>query len=149
MISLDRFHLPEMKMDMWPSQWSAIWAIMLLQNSPKKSFSGLQQDSNPWPLRSRCSALPKQKPRVQIPLKPQKTFFEPFRNCLNCDSLWWSHIHFHLYYRSSDNFILSARKLHHDSEWPDHRPAGPGATECMSYLTVKNIPMGDPRAKSA
>ena len=24
----------------------------------KKSFSGLQWDSDPWPLRSRCSALP-------------------------------------------------------------------------------------------
>ena len=29
-----------------------------LQNSPKKSFSGLQRDSYPWPLRWRCSALP-------------------------------------------------------------------------------------------
>ena len=29
-----------------------------LRSSPKKSFSGLQRDSNPWPLRSRCSALP-------------------------------------------------------------------------------------------
>ena len=30
-----------------------------LRNSPKKSFSqGPQQDSNPWPLRSRCSVLP-------------------------------------------------------------------------------------------
>ena len=28
------------------------------ENSPKKSFSGLQRDSNPRPLRSRCSALP-------------------------------------------------------------------------------------------
>ena len=29
-----------------------------LRSSPEKSFSGLQRDSNPWPLRSRCSALP-------------------------------------------------------------------------------------------
>ena len=29
-----------------------------LRNSPKKRISGLQRDSNPWPLRSRCSALP-------------------------------------------------------------------------------------------
>ena len=28
------------------------------ENSPKKSFSGLQRDSNPWLLRQRCSALP-------------------------------------------------------------------------------------------
>ena len=28
------------------------------ENSPKKRFSGLQRDSNPWPLRWRCSALP-------------------------------------------------------------------------------------------
>ena len=28
------------------------------ENSPKKSFSGLQRDSNAWPTRSRCSALP-------------------------------------------------------------------------------------------
>ena len=27
-------------------------------------------------------------------LKPRKTFFGLFRNCLNCDSLRWSHIHF-------------------------------------------------------
>ena len=32
---------------------------------------------------------------VRIPLKPQKTFFSGyFRNCLNCDSLRWSHTHF-------------------------------------------------------
>ena len=29
-----------------------------LRSSRKKGFSGLQQDLNPWPLRSRCSALP-------------------------------------------------------------------------------------------
>ena len=29
-----------------------------LRSSPKKSFSGLQRDSNLWPLRSCCSALP-------------------------------------------------------------------------------------------
>ena len=40
-----------------------------LRNSPKKSILGLQRDSNPWP-------------------------FGLFRNCLNCDSLRWSHIHF-------------------------------------------------------
>ena len=45
-------------------QWNEYMTITVesqfkqLQNSPKKSFSGLQQDSNPWPLRSHCSALP-------------------------------------------------------------------------------------------
>ena len=36
-----------------------------------------------------------QRPRVRIPLKPPKSFFRAFfRNCLNCDSLRWSHTHF-------------------------------------------------------
>ena len=113
------------------------------ENSPKKRFSGLQRDSNPWPLRSRCSALPALDficiPAVHIisfcvsflsrvdelnklaglqcmglhssklvehcsanaeatgsnPVEAPKTFFSGyFRNCLNCDSLRWSHTHF-------------------------------------------------------
>ena len=36
----------EKEMNTWPSQYT------------KKGFSGLQRDSNPWPLRSHCSALP-------------------------------------------------------------------------------------------
>ena len=55
-----------------------------LQKSPKKVFSGLQQDSKPWPL---CSRRSVQRPRVRIPLKPQKTVLGLFHNCLNCDSL--------------------------------------------------------------
>ena len=32
---------------------------------------------------------------LKPPLKPRKTFFSgDFRNCLNCDSLRWSHTHF-------------------------------------------------------
>ena len=83
------------------------------ENSPKKSFSGLQRDSNPWPLRSRCSALPAELWRpirwrlanywVHQPVKGMKHWMKwcelreykcYFRNCLNCDSLWWSHTHF-------------------------------------------------------
>ena len=29
-----------------------------------------------------------------VQLKPRETFFGLFRNCLDCDSLRWSHIHF-------------------------------------------------------
>ena len=35
---------------------TAIWAIANF--SPKKKISGVQRDSNPWPLRLWCSALP-------------------------------------------------------------------------------------------
>ena len=36
-----------------------------------------------------------QRPRVRIPLNPRKNVFSGyFRNCLNCDSLRWSHTHF-------------------------------------------------------
>ena len=41
---------------MWPSQ---LWLrFQQSQIKPKKMFSGLQRDSNPWPLRQRCSAPP-------------------------------------------------------------------------------------------
>ena len=38
----------------------AIAAIAAIANYPEigKRISGLQRDSNPWSLRSRCSALP-------------------------------------------------------------------------------------------
>ena len=50
------------------------------ENSPKKRFSGLQREEGF---------------RGFIPLKPRKSFFSGyFRNCLNCDSLRWSHTHF-------------------------------------------------------
>ena len=40
------------------------------------------------------------------PVEAPKNFFSGyFRNCLNCDSLRWSHTHFHLYSRSSHHFI--------------------------------------------
>ena len=48
-----------------------------------------------------------QRPRVRIPLKPRKTFFSGyFRNCLNCDSLRWSHTHF-----INISFILSTYRV--------------------------------------
>ena len=34
------------------------------------------------------------RPRVRIPLKPRILFFGLFRNCLNCDSVRWSHTQF-------------------------------------------------------
>ena len=66
------------------------------------SFHGLMNSIN-WPasciwvfiaqLGEHCSAT--QRPRVRIPsVKPRKTFSGYFRNCLNCDSLRWSHSHF-------------------------------------------------------
>ena len=86
------------------------------ENSPKKSFSGRQRDSNPWPLRSRCSAFSVNWPALSVwvfiaqlgehcsanaeatgsnPVEAPKNFFSGyFRNCLNCDSLRWSHTHF-------------------------------------------------------
>ena len=37
---------------------AVVIAISAISKYPIKSFSGLQRDSNRWPLRSRCSALP-------------------------------------------------------------------------------------------
>ena len=37
--------------------WSPQWLLQFKQIT-RKIFSGLQQDSNPWPLSYRCSALP-------------------------------------------------------------------------------------------
>ena len=84
------------------------------ENSPKKRFSGLQRDSNPWPLRGlnlsinwpassvwafiaqlgeHCSA--NAEATGSNPVEAPKIFFSGyFRNCLNCDSLRWSHTHF-------------------------------------------------------
>ena len=107
------------------------------ENSPKKSFSGIQRDSNPWPLRwlhthficipavhiisfsvsflSRVDELNKlaslqymdlhssagtalqrlRRGHVSNRVEAPKNFFLGyFRNCLNCDSLRWSHTHF-------------------------------------------------------
>ena len=45
------------------------------ENSPKKSFSELQRDSNPWPSTG------------SNPVEAPKNFFSGYlRNCLNCDS---------------------------------------------------------------
>ena len=59
------------------------------ESSPKKSFSGLQQDSNSWPLHSCCSALPAE---LWRPIHwRQANFFGLFSKLLK---LWSSHIHF-------------------------------------------------------
>ena len=149
-----------------------------LRNSPKKSFSGLQRDSNPWPLRSRCSALlaglrrpihqqagqfiefiwsargrnetlnemmwtasvwvfiaqlvehcsANAKASGSNPVEAPKNifFFGLFRNCLNCNSLRWSHIHFicipavHMWFHS---VFHSFRGLINPINWP--------ACQCM------------------
>ena len=55
------------------------------ENSPKKRFSGLQ--------REHCSA--NAEATGSNPVEAPKIFFSGyFRNCLNCDSLRWSHTHF-------------------------------------------------------
>ena len=50
---------------------------------------------------SNCENSPKKKKK-----KPRKTFFSDyFRNCLNCDSLQWSHTHFNVMEVSNDAII--------------------------------------------
>ena len=44
------------EMNMWPSQLNS--NLSTCEVARKKEFSGLQWDLNPWPLPSRCSALP-------------------------------------------------------------------------------------------
>ena len=69
-------------------KWSEVVTIAVelqcrpLRRSPKKSFSGLQRDSNPWPVRLRLTALPAELSRWS----PEKSFFGLLRNCLNCAS---------------------------------------------------------------
>ena len=70
-----------------------------LRNSPKKSFSGLQRDSNRWSLRSRCSALIAWAMKTHTLEAGQFIeFINPWKEWntewKNCDSLRWSHIHF-------------------------------------------------------
>ena len=65
------------------------------ENSPKKSFSGLQRDPI-WvfiaQLGEHCSA--NAEATGSNPVEAPKNFFSGyFRNCLNCDSLRWSHTH--------------------------------------------------------
>ena len=77
------------------------------ENSPKKRFSGLQFiefiNSINWPapsiwvfiaqLGEHCSA--NAEATGLNPVEAPKNFFSGyFRNCLNCDSLRWSHTHF-------------------------------------------------------
>ena len=76
------------------------------ENSAEKRFSGLQWDSNPWPINwptssvwvfiaqlgEHCSA--KAEATCSNPVEALKIFSGYFRNCLNCDSLRWSHNHF-------------------------------------------------------
>ena len=79
------------------------------ENSPKKRFSGLQRTlethtleatalaSSVWvfiaQLGEHCSA--NAEATSSNPVEDPKTLFSSyFRNCLNCDSLRWSHYHF-------------------------------------------------------
>ena len=73
----------------------------------KKSFSGLQRDWNPWPLRSCCSALPAEL-RTDPYTGGRRTnlFFRAVSLFLR-----WSHIHFIEKYMSDsekDYWVLSA-----------------------------------------
>ena len=93
------------------------------ENSPKKShsvfhsFHGLMNSIN-WPASSvwvfiaqlgeHCSA--NAEATGSNPVEAPKIFFSGyFRNCLNCDSLRWSHTHFMSFYISTGLVLYSAR----------------------------------------
>ena len=62
----------------------------LVRMSPKRRFSGFQQDSNPWPLRLHSSvgrALQHERRGhwFESRWSPEKLLFELIRYCLNCD----------------------------------------------------------------
>ena len=94
------------------------------ENSPKKRLSGLQRDpinSINWPASSvwvfiaqlgeHCSA--NAEATGSNPVEAPKVFFSGyFRNCLNCDSLRWSHTHFMSinYNTSLQSFALTYKK---------------------------------------
>ena len=69
-----------------------------LRNSPKKRFFGASTGFEPVAsaLALQCStSLSYEEATGSNPVEaPKNLFFGLFRNCLNCDSLRWSHIHF-------------------------------------------------------
>ena len=95
------------EMSTWPSQWIAIQTIAKISfHSVFHSFvHGLMNSIN-WPASStwvfiaqlgeHCSA--NAKATGSNPVEAPKNFCSGyFRNCLNCDSLRWSHTHFALF----------------------------------------------------
>ena len=109
------------EMNMWPSQWIAILSnCEIARKKVFRDFNGIRTRGlcvsaavlyqpelwRPihWEPANLLSSSTRERNEtqnemmwtagIQMKWNPEKLFFGLFRNCLNCDSLRWSHIHF-------------------------------------------------------